>query len=375
MKIAIITLPLHTNYGGILQAYALQTVLERMGHQVEHLQPKVQYPILHPMWKMPLVWTKRMIRKILLGEWQAPVFEHPHRWIRKYTDRFIKNYIKYTELSNEQWNKDLATKYDAFIVGSDQVWRSAYAYPMERYFLSFLPKYSKKLRLSYAASFGVKHCDFTPKQLITCKPLMQQFDFVSVREQSGIDICKQLFNKEAIQLIDPTLLLKKEDYLKLTQNTAHCKGNLLSYILDQSTATDRFTESVAKHLKLTPFIVNSKCENHKAKITERRQPPVEQWLRGFIDAEFVVTDSFHGCIFSIIFEKPFLCIGNTNRGSERFDSLFKQIGLKISIVDINDSIEESLKRSIINWDEVNCQIEKSRNNAINCLIQILNKSL
>lgn len=367
MKIAIITLPLHTNYGGILQAYALQTALERMGHEVEHLQPEVKYTTLHPAWKMPLVWTKRIIKKFLMGEWQAPIFENPHRWIRKYTNRFIKEHIHCCILSSDQWNENLAAKYDAFIVGSDQVWRSAYAYPIERYFLSFLPKSSKNKRLTYAASFGVKHCDITPEQLKTCIPLLQRFDFVSVREQSGAEICKQKFNKEAIQLVDPTLLLQKENYTKLIINAIPNKGNLFAYILDQSTATEQFIELVAKHLKLTPFRANSKCENEKAKISERLQAPVEQWLRGFNDAEFVVTDSFHGCVFSIIFNKPFLCIGNSNRGSERFDSLFKQIGLNTCIIDINDCMEDSLKKCKINWDEVNPRLEDLRKEAFNYL--------
>ena len=94
MKIAILTLPLHTNYGGILQAYALQTVLERMGHEVEHLQPEVTYPPLHPAWQMPLVWGKRLIRKYLGGDSKLPIFEHPRRWVRKNTDMFIAEIIR-----------------------------------------------------------------------------------------------------------------------------------------------------------------------------------------------------------------------------------------------------------------------------------------
>lgn len=137
MKIAIITLPLHTNYGGILQAYALQTVLQRMGHDVQHLQPKVEFPPLHPAWQMPFVWLKRLIRKCFLGEWKLPVFEHPHRWGRRYTDAFIYKHIEVCSLSDEEWNASLAKDYDVFIVGSDQVWRPCYALPVERYFLSF----------------------------------------------------------------------------------------------------------------------------------------------------------------------------------------------------------------------------------------------
>ena len=84
------TLPLHTNYGGILQAYALQTVLEKMGHEVEHLQPKVVFPKLHPIWKMPLVFCKRAFRKIFCRDFKTPIFTHPHKWMRKHTSYYIK---------------------------------------------------------------------------------------------------------------------------------------------------------------------------------------------------------------------------------------------------------------------------------------------
>ena len=207
MKIAIITLPLNTNYGGILQAYALQTVLQRMGHDVQHLQPKVEFHPLHPVWKMPFVWSKRLLRKCFGGEWRLPVFEHPHRWIRRYTDVFIYKHIEMRPLSDEEWNASLAKDYDVFMVGSDQVWRPCYALPLERYFLSFLDDTGSNPRIAYAASFGTENCEFSANQILDCRKLLQKFSFVSVREQSGTEICKRIFGVNASHVLDPTLLL------------------------------------------------------------------------------------------------------------------------------------------------------------------------
>ena len=105
MKIAIVTLPLHSNYGGLLQAYAIQTVLQRMGHEVEHLQLKSYVKPLHPKWRMPLVYSKRIWRKYFGGEKGLPILMDPRKWIRKHTDEFIDTYIYARYLSEEEWNE------------------------------------------------------------------------------------------------------------------------------------------------------------------------------------------------------------------------------------------------------------------------------
>lgn len=367
MKIAIITLPLHTNYGGILQAYALQTVLQRMGHEVDHLQPTLDHIKLHPLWLLPLVWLKRICKNCFLSDWKVPVFKHPQLWLRQHTDAFINEYIQVRTLERNEWNTFLGSQYDAFIIGSDQVWRSAYTPTLERYFLSFLPTDLSKKRITYAASFGLEYCDFTSEQIKLCAPLLQHFDYVSVREQSGISICRNIFGKDAVQVLDPTLLLQKDDYTKLLGNTRPSKGNLLSYVLDKSPEIDAFIESVAKKMGLIPFTVISKSEDDCTKFSECQQPPIEQWLRGFEDAEFVITDSFHGCVFAIIFGKPFLCIGNISRGAERFNSLFRQFGLQHCM----KSSEEFLEISSINWEYVYNCLSKMRKYSMNYLEQAL----
>ena len=339
MRIAILTLPLHTNYGGILQAYALQTVLERMGHQVIVFNHKRKYSL--PLWRLPLSYSKRIIKKYILGRKKIRVFAEQHLKkeypiISQHTQRFIDTYI---HIYNVESFKNLnAADFDAIVVGSDQVWRPKYFISLfnskiENAFLSFACKWNIK-RISYAASFGTEEWEYTSEKTNLCKELLKLFDVVSVREESGVRLCKDKLGVDALHVLDPTMLLSKEDYIKLfdVANTPKSSGNLLTYILDSTPEKIDVINKISKEKKLVPFKVNSKIENKDDPIEERIQPSVEKWLRGFYDAELVITDSFHACVFSIIFGKPFVVIGNKERGMARFDSLLKMFGLEDCLI-------------------------------------------
>ena len=330
MKVAIITLPLHTNYGGILQAYALQTTIQNMGHEVDILEEYTK-PIHNPV-LLPLVYIKRFICKYLLGQ-DVEVFKGPEERIRKYTNSFIKKYINIVKIKN--WSKQLASEYDVFIVGSDQVWRPKYCPFIEHAFLDFTTN-TNVIRLSYAASFGTDVKEYSPDLILRCRELIKQFKAVSVREDSGVKLIKDYFGIESEHVLDPTMLLTKEDYVKLFQNAkvSQSPGNMLVYILDESNVTDNIVEKIAKEEGLIPFKVNSKVENPLYSIRERIQPPVEKWLRGFSDAELVITDSFHACVFALIFNKKIRIINNEKRGFSRINSLMKAKDLPLPGVPI-----------------------------------------
>lgn len=329
MKIGILTLPLHTNYGGILQAYALQTVLERMGHEVEVIDtPNIK--------SSPSLWTigKRIIKK-LLGRKVSLFLEKKYNKefpiISQYTQLFVDKYIHRKVVNTpEELQED---DFDAIVVGSDQIWRPKYYGKIENAYLKFAKDWNIK-RIAYAASFGTDEWEYTPHQTARCGELLRMFDAVSVREASGVGLCKEYFGVEAKHVLDPTMLLNKEDYIKLieTAGTPKSKGTLLNYILDDTPEKRALIEQIAKDKGLVPFRVNSRVEDHNAPLEERIQPPVEQWLRGFYDAEFVVTDSFHACVFSILFNKPFVVVGNKERGMARFISLLKMFGLENRLI-------------------------------------------
>lgn len=358
MKIGILTLPLHTNYGGILQAYALQTVLERMGHEVCLIE-KRRKPLKLPLWKAPLSYGKRIVKN-LTGH-PFPIFyeqkinrERPI--VRQNTEKFINKYIKRRIVDDYSDIKE--TDFDAIVVGSDQIWRPKYFHDIECAFLDFTEGWNIK-RIAYAASFGTDEWEYTPKQTKRCRELIKIFDSVSVRESSGVDLCRKYLGVDAVHVLDPTMLLSEDDYIQLFKNakTPKSNGTLLCYILDETQEKTALVNRIAEEKKLVPFRVNSKVENHSAPLSERIQPPVEQWLRGFYNSEFIVTDSFHACVFSILFNKPFVVVGNVDRGMSRFTSLLEMFGLNDRLF---TDMPESQSVEYINWQEVNALLDSQR---------------
>ena len=333
MRIGIITLPLHTNYGGILQAYALQTVLERMGHHVVILDPS---PYKHlPWWKLLFAYGKRIIKKYVFKRkvrinyelW----FNNMYPVVSQYTQLFINKYLYRREVNDlcQLQSKN----FDAIIVGSDQIWRPLYYSHIENAYLKFTEKWNIR-RIAYAASFGTDKEEYSKKQIERCCKLIKKFDYVSVREDSGIELCRKYFQIEAKHLLDPTMLLLKDDYMQLIKQAGVVKssGSLLVYLLDETEDKKSLVNKIAEEKNLLPFRVGSRVEDENAPLSERIQPPVEQWLRGFYDAKFVITDSFHACVFSILFGKPFVVYGNKKRGIARFKSLLRQFGLTERLV-------------------------------------------
>ncbi len=363
MRIGVLTLPLHTNYGGILQAYAMQHVLKREGHNVVLLD-RDRCPL--PIWYLsPFVYCKRIFCKLFLRK-NVSVFReirvHNNRKrLRQHTNKFIIKYIKRKTFN--KFNELKSKEYDCLVVGSDQVWRPLYASFMldgvQHAFLDFAKTWSVK-RIAYAASFGTDEWEFSPKETSDCSVLSELFDFIGVRESSGIKNCKKYLNVDAHLVPDPTLLLEREDYIRLIQAKSGLKpsgGNLMVYILDQTEETCQFVDNISNRYHLIPFAANVRAEDTSLPIEKRVQPPVEQWLKAFLEAELIVTDSFHACVFSIIFNKPFLVIGNKKRGESRFISLLNMFGLNKRLVLPNQA---DVDLTPIDYTPINKQLEKLR---------------
>lgn len=341
MRIGILTLPLHTNYGGILQAYALQTVLERMGHEVVVFDTPNKMPP-PPLWKLPLSFAKRILLKSM-GRIDRIFIERYNNRVQPVIAKEIQPFIdeKIHRKVFTKFSKLNACEFDAIVVGSDQVWRSIYfipmwlGAPMENAYLSFTKGWNIK-RISYAASFGTDKWEYNEKQTQHSKKSLQMFDAVSVREENGVKLCKQYFDVEALHVLDPTMLLDANDYIELfkQKQTPKSKGNLLNYVLDETDEIKNLIKKVSSEKKMITFAVNNPYEGDNTKpLNQRIKPSVETWLRGFYDADFVITDSFHASVFSIIFKKQFIVVGNKKRGMARFESLLKMFGLEERLVD------------------------------------------
>ena len=369
MKIGVLTLPLHTNYGGILQAYALQQVLKRMGHEAVLLDRK-RFSL--PPWHLrPLKYGKRIINKYIFGK-HISVFAEKHK-IKEQNikQRFTKEFVcdNIERLIFKSYDKIKAKDYDCLIVGSDQVWRPKYANYLlngiEHSYLDFAELW-KVRRVAYAASFGTNDWEYTDKEAEDCKRLLKKFDYVSVREKDGINLCQKHFGIDAKLLLDPTLLLEKKDYIKLFEKkqTPPSSGNLMVYVLDRNQDTDHFITQYANSQGLVPFYTNTQVDNGQIDINERVQPPLEKWLRGFYDADFIITDSFHACVFSILFNKNFVVLGNATRGLSRFDSLLSMFGLEDRMI---SDLESAIALPLIEYAKVNEKAREMRDISISFL--------
>lgn len=364
MQIGLLTLPLNVNYGGILQAYALKKVLEMQGHSVILLDFLASVPRRLPIKTRYLVYAKRFFEKCFLGRKLLVCQDKYDRdsYLNTVSEinKFVFSYIQ--SVDYEQKNIKQRINLDAIVVGSDQVWRPAYAVPIEKYFLNFF-KPNLAIRIAYAASFGTDEWEFTPEQTERCSALVQKFNLVTVREDSAIDLCREYLRVEAIQVLDPTMLLDKEDYVHIIQQqkVLRSKGNLFSYMLDDDERKQSLVLQIAQQKGLNPFSIIPK--DGKA---DGVFPSVPVWLRSFLDAEFIVTDSFHGCVFSIIFNKPFVAVGNAQRGQARFDSLFRLFHLQERLIDVADfSVDVTAKE--IDWDGVNAIWKEMKQKSI-CLL-------
>lgn len=375
MKIAIISFPLRYNYGGIVQAYALQTVLQRMGHDITIIDYEDKCRI---NWlKFPFSLCKRIIQRYIVGDKECKIFvEKEYNREVNLKNQYIIPFINKNIFNRKfirSFEKDIkSNEFDGYVVGSDQVWNPGhftwlFQSSMSNAYLGFAEGWDVK-RVAYAVSFGSKNWDYTEEQSASCKSLARYFNGISVREDSGLQLCKQYLNVDAIHVLDPTLLLSKVDYLRLIPScgvSAH-KGQIFKYILDKTTEKESIVNYISAIRHQAVFESNSQVDDLKASIKDRIQPPVEQWLQAFVDADFVVTDSFHGTVFSIIFNKPFISIANYDRGLDRFTSLLKLFHLSNRLIsNVNDITDQLI--SDIDYPCVNTIWDKWKTKSINFL--------
>ena len=369
MKIGILTQPLSNNYGGLLQNFALQQAVLKVGHTpetIDHCSDKVSY--LSSL-------KQNVLHKLFPDKYGAMRYQPSAKEtavIGHNTQYFIDKYIAHTAaFSTPRKLHDFVMKgnYDGFVVGSDQCWRPMYNEVfLKDMFLGFVDGDKTKKKIAYAASFGTDKWEFTPDMTAECTKLAKEFDIITVREDSGVHLCKEYLHVDAEYVLDPTMLLLKEDYINLVEqeNEPISKGNLFYYILDPSKQKSDLIERVANEMELTPFTVLPRCQaENRTKSDVKRHiedcvyPAVTSWLRGFMDAKMVIVDSFHGMVFSIIFNKPFWVIENGRRGNTRFDSLLNLCNLTDRLKS-SDRVNEIDLKNEIDWSSVNNIIKEKR---------------
>lgn len=367
MKIGILTLPFNNNYGGYLQAYALMTVLKRMGHDVELIYRRHNKRSL----KCRLLYIFKTLVKCILRKPHGPLIpslEYDHRQAGKMMMPFVDKYISprtkpyYTTTDME---KSCKGKYDVVIVGSDQVWRPMYVPNINDFFLEFI-KDKNVRKIAYAASFGTATPEYTDLQKKVCGKLISEFQAISVREKSALKVIENFgwqVNSMPQLVLDPTFLLPSKEYLKHIK-LKRC-DQIFCYVLDRTERTRELILYVEKLLNL-PYYEMLKDVDKKTFL----KPSVEIWLSNIYNARFILTDSFHGMVFSIIFNKPFAVYVNKDRGADRFVSLLSFIGLEDRMINDESDVDNLIKKTI-KWEDVNEKLETLKKQSIQFLNEYL----
>lgn len=352
MKIGIVTQVINLNYGGILQNYALQTILKKLGHDPITFDFRQRFSL----WKCCLI-TCKTIYLLFIPNRRRKFSIYPKQ--REQDDKissFVDNNLLLTA-PIVKYSKGLIDRHqiEVIIVGSDQVWRPCY----NRFILDMFLNFSKRSdikRIAYAASFGVDNWEYSSKLTKKCKLLVKHFLAISVREKSGVDLCRIYLDTSAKCVLDPTLLLRKDDYESLCKDIPlNAKGKLMVYLLDFSEQKIKFINDIA---------IAKKLEVELFSASDNISLSVEQWISKFRDADFIISDSFHGTVFSIIFQKEFISIANSTRGLSRFTSLLSQMSLEDHLI---SDLSNSTQYQPIDWISVNSKIDTLRNQSIEFL--------
>ena len=359
-KIGIFTLPLGKNYGGILQAYALMKTVRDLGCSPVLINRRfAEQEILSPPEK-----DKNNIISAITNKIDMEEDRETRSFIESNIIPISRSFRTSAELKSNIADYDL----HAVISGSDQVWRAKYARGLLKdLFHGYLdPKDQSVKRISYAASFGADEWEFTEEQTKMAVRHIKLFDAISVRENSAVELCREHLGADARHVLDPTLLLTPECYrLLFADRVKVAPGRrITSYILDSTSDKVQFMNKISDQLGMEIIAANSRFDNSRTLIADKS---VEGWLVDFYQADFVLTDSFHGVAFSILFNKPFIVFSNPLRGMARFSSILGLFNLENRIVkDVSSqNIEELLYP--IDWLKVNMRLDELRHQSIEFL--------
>ncbi|MFE5775055.1 polysaccharide pyruvyl transferase family protein [Brachybacterium sp. NPDC056505] len=297
------------NYGSILTYYGLNRAIENLGHSVLMVHEPLGYNGFRVEWPDDIV-SMQFAERVGYHTTQQ---------------------MHFTELPR------LNERARTFVVGSDQLWNPLIGRVNSDLFLDFVSE--KNNRVAYGTSFGNRGTKkFTPDFIATHAAQLQRFKAISVREGYAVDTARDIFGAKASLVVDPVFLLPREHYDELAANaTVAPEGEYLSvFFLDPTEEKKAVAQGIADKLGLEIIRVIPNpddgiehcrtlwADEPRAQILDEDRP--ENFLRTYKDAEYVVTDSFHGSAFAAIFEKPFSSIFNTKRGADRFKNLMSSLG-------------------------------------------------
>ncbi len=343
------------NYGQMLQVYALQKYLETKGYDpfiIRYIGPVISAD------KKASLFDKLNISNISNFLTRKFNREKLIKNENRDFDTFRNKYLQLSDtiyLTEDEINRNPPIA-DVYICGSDQIWNDSFGRSLAPYLLSFGDP--STTRIAYAASFGKNI--FSEEILELFKKHFLKFDAISVREEDGTIICKQAEYNDALWVPDPTLLLNRTEWLNLASKADTEKYKLdkrlytFIYTLGNSNITDR--KKFLSHFKPSSVHISSNTD-----LSGNIYPTVEEWVSLMEGSNFVLTNSFHGMVFSIILQKNFIILPNTGKQvgmNSRITSFLKKCGLEDHLMESYDITKvKSLQNKNINWTQVHSMLD------------------
>lgn len=383
MKIGVITIEQVGNYGAELQCYATQKVLQNIGCDAEiidycyykdyrYKDSKMSEPFVPMTFKERIFYVlkyrivNRFVDKVLL------LFNSN---IARRNSRFAAFHAENTKMSRKYMSMpelyEASMDYDIFVTGSDQVWNPGAQSSIEPYFLTFAPDSARKI--SFAGSFGVSEIE--PNLRERYKEYLSRYDFISVREQNACDMVKQLVGKDAECVLDPTLLLTKDEWMKVARQYDNVPERyVLVYTLFESPAIFSLAKKVAKEKGISVLRITKRAYfvSRIEGISNISDAGPAEFISLIAGADYIITDSLHGTAFSINFGIPFLTIvSSKNNNNSRMESLLKVVGLSGRMVYEEKEVSSLIYNDNIDFKEIENHIKKARVTSMN----FLNKAL
>lgn len=348
MKVGIITFEFNYNYGAVLQATALSDYITCLGHKVQIINRG--WGALPP--RINALNVNNLVGK-LAGFYTLSGFNAFKRKYWDFTDKIV----------SEADLKRVFSEFDTIVVGSDQIWNSACIKTMGLYYFGIDADLDRQKLIAYAPSFGKNRFDTTKDNVIQLTEHLKRFRAISVRESDGVSLLKKYFGIDnAIKVLDPTMLMDKDYYLRLAGvKDLKRKDTLAYYLLDNNEEKMEYINRISQDLGLRPvnlYLAKDSGIPVIGKLKSLKYPSVEYWLRSIAESQMVVTDSFHGTVFSILFNRDFVTFGNAERGNSRFENLLTMFDLKDRIADLRKGYRQ--KFPAIDYLQVNSKLEDLR---------------
>lgn len=347
-KIAILTFSHAFNYGAVLQAYALKKTIHTLGFEASVVDYRSRFYPDTKWWRQILFLCKRTI-KSLLGYPFYPLFFY----------KFMQQYLQDTPALQRKQLSELNNQFDLFITGSDQIWNFTITRKDTAFLLDFVTNPQKKI--SYAASFGFSYVEEKDKPIFA--QLLPQFKHISVREQAGANIIKELTGTDVPVVLDPTLLLTKEQWQSFATPVPQ-KNYVLLYLMHENDKILSFAKNLAREKGLPLRCISF----GKIKGISCFGCPPEEFVASFQNAAYVVTNSFHGLAFSINLNKTFFVdlLPPSWPANSRLEQLLKTTGLENRLLDNLTDIEAP-----IDWVSVENRLQAAREKSIKFLQSVL----